>query len=178
MKLISFAVISFLAITVSAYPHQGAGVQDLEESPSTPSQDLEESPSTFSQDLEGSQSTTTQSEQEYQSATTQGLSENSRQSLQDKLDKLTKEYKAKQAAASELQNTMDGLETRMSDIGLRANIPDGPGMMDLVREFLAKNSGLAKARASKKALEREMDAILKECDDLVKGTTSSDETRE
>ncbi|KAH6567193.1 hypothetical protein BASA60_009166 [Batrachochytrium salamandrivorans] len=32
MKLISFAVISFLAITVSAYPHRSAASQGLEES--------------------------------------------------------------------------------------------------------------------------------------------------
>ncbi|KAH6589115.1 hypothetical protein BASA50_010281 [Batrachochytrium salamandrivorans] len=165
MKLISFAVISFLAITVSAYPGLG-----------TPSQDLEEPQSTTTQSAQEPQSTTVHSEQEYQSTTAQDLSENSQQSLQDKLEKLIESYKAKQAEANELQNEIKELETEMSLMDSRANTLDGSEMMDLVQEFLAKNASWDIAYANKQTLKREMTAIMEECDEMIKKTPSLDET--
>ncbi|KAH6559962.1 hypothetical protein BASA62_000237 [Batrachochytrium salamandrivorans] len=64
MRLISFAVISLLAITVSAYPGLGSDDQDLEEPQSTAAQDLEEPQSASVQGEQQSQSTVAQDEQE------------------------------------------------------------------------------------------------------------------
>ncbi|KAH6579429.1 hypothetical protein BASA60_003279 [Batrachochytrium salamandrivorans] len=54
MKLISFAAVSLLAITVSAYPGLGSDGQDLEEPQGNSAQGEQESQSTVSQGEQGS----------------------------------------------------------------------------------------------------------------------------
>ncbi|KAH6572080.1 hypothetical protein BASA60_006852 [Batrachochytrium salamandrivorans] len=189
MKLISFAVISFLAITVSAYPGLGTPSQDLEESPSTSSQDLEGSQSTTTQSAQKPQSTTTQSaqepqsttiqsEQEYQSTTAQDLSENSQQSLQDQLEKLFEEYEEKRVEASKLQNIMDELETEMSEIVSRANTLEGLERTDLLQEFLAKHKSWSEPYTAWGILQRRMADIRKKYGDMVKEIASLNETQQ
>ncbi|KAH9253792.1 hypothetical protein BASA83_004297 [Batrachochytrium salamandrivorans] len=176
MKLISFAVISFLAITVSAYPGLGTPSQDLEGSPSTSSQDLEESQSTTTQSAQEPQSTTVQSEQEYQSTTNPNEQEDSQQSLQDQLDKLIENYEEKRAEANELQNEINELETEISSMNLKANTLDESGMMDLIRDLLAKNESWNTAYETWKTLKHEMTAIMEDYSEMVKKTPSLDET--
>ncbi|KAH9252442.1 hypothetical protein BASA81_009643 [Batrachochytrium salamandrivorans] len=193
MKLISFAVISFLAIAVSAYPHQNPDEQDFEGSQDASFQSAEQPQGVTTQVLLENQGTIDQSEPEPQSATVQGLQEpqgatvqglqepqgatvqseqqhqgaidqsepeNPQQSLQDMLDKLLKEYEEKQAETDRLQQEIDRLEEEMLNIESRANTFDGPGVMSLFREFIAKNGVLVRARASKETLEREMEATM------------------
>ncbi|KAH6561933.1 hypothetical protein BASA82_001064 [Batrachochytrium salamandrivorans] len=76
MKLISLAVLSFLAITVSAYPGSD-----------TPPQ------STTTQSAEQPQSTTGQSEQQYQDAASQSERQQHKQELQAGLEILRQQYK-------------------------------------------------------------------------------------
>ncbi|KAH6575175.1 hypothetical protein BASA62_002055 [Batrachochytrium salamandrivorans] len=57
MKLISFAVLSLLAITVSAYPGLGSDGQDLEESQGNSAQGEQQLQNTVTQGEQGSQST-------------------------------------------------------------------------------------------------------------------------
>ncbi|KAH9252440.1 hypothetical protein BASA81_009641 [Batrachochytrium salamandrivorans] len=167
MKLISFAVISFLAITVSAYPGLG-----------TPSQDLEGPQSTTTQDLEESQGATTQSEQQHQGTIDQSEQENSQQLLQDPLVELIEQYKEKQAETDRLQHEIDVLEEETSEMESRAKELDEPGIMDLVREFIAKDRVLVRAYASKEALEREMEAITVRYDEVEKKMALLNETQE
>ncbi|KAH6562413.1 hypothetical protein BASA50_006680 [Batrachochytrium salamandrivorans] len=63
MKLTSFAAISLLAITVSAYPGLGSDAQDIQGSQSTIPQDEQQYQSTVSQGEQQSQSTVAQDEQ-------------------------------------------------------------------------------------------------------------------
>ncbi|KAH6573273.1 hypothetical protein BASA62_003036 [Batrachochytrium salamandrivorans] len=52
MKLISFAVVSLLAITVSAYPPQTTTTNDVQSSQSTSTQDMQPSQSTSTDDMQ------------------------------------------------------------------------------------------------------------------------------
>ncbi|KAH6570950.1 hypothetical protein BASA62_004116 [Batrachochytrium salamandrivorans] len=211
MKLISFAVISFLAITVSAYPGLGTPSQDLEGSQSTTAQDLEGSQSTTTQDLEGSQSTDTQSEQQHQGATTQSEQqpqsaasqileesqgattqseqeyqdtidqsepEDSQQLLQNMLDKLSDEYKAKYDEVNGLQHIIDELANEMPNFELRANTFDGPEKEALFQDLLSKNPSWGTAYETWEALQREMEAIRKEYNGVVKKMALLNETQE
>ncbi|KAH6593133.1 hypothetical protein BASA50_007583 [Batrachochytrium salamandrivorans] len=63
MKLISFAVVSLLAITVSAYPQQTTTTQDVQSSQSTSTQTSQPSQSTSTNDVQSSQSTAAQTPQ-------------------------------------------------------------------------------------------------------------------
>ncbi|KAH6591266.1 hypothetical protein BASA50_008843 [Batrachochytrium salamandrivorans] len=156
MKLISFAVISFLAITVSAYPYQNPDERDLEES----------------------QGASFQSGQQPQGAASQILLENPPQSLQDKIDKLTNEYEGKQAAAGELQNEIDRLGEEMAKIESRVHTLDGSERTNLVRDFLATNTSWDLAHAAWEALQHEMEDIRKERGELVKQMALLNETQE
>ncbi|KAH9261331.1 hypothetical protein BASA82_001036 [Batrachochytrium salamandrivorans] len=137
MKLISFAVLSFLAITVSAYPRLSTGVQRGQQSQSAASQDLEES-----------QSTIDHSEQE-----------DPRESLQAILGELFEEYKKRQAAVGQLQNIIDEMEEERSDARVELNDPDRPDKAAAAQELFTVHRYLTIIRASKKALENEMDEI-------------------
>ncbi|KAH6563386.1 hypothetical protein BASA62_008597 [Batrachochytrium salamandrivorans] len=137
MKLISFAVLSFLAITVSAYPRLSTGVQRGQQSQSAASQDLEES-----------QSTIDHSEQE-----------DPRESLQAILGELFDDYKKRQAAVGQLQNIIDEMEEERSDARVELNDPDRPDKAAAAQELFTVHRYLTIIRASKKALENEMDEI-------------------
>ncbi|KAH6579875.1 hypothetical protein BASA60_003111 [Batrachochytrium salamandrivorans] len=133
MKLISFAIVSLLAITVSAQPPQDPDDQSLEES----------------------QGAAFQTTQEPQSATAQILMGNPRQSLRNKLESLTKGYKERQAAAEKLQNDIDKMVREMSGIVPRADGLSGPEKEDLIRTFFVINKSLIVTRAYKRTLEDE-----------------------
>ncbi|KAH6578984.1 hypothetical protein BASA50_003248 [Batrachochytrium salamandrivorans] len=64
MKLISFAAISLLAITVSAYPQQSTSTQDVQSYQSTSTPTSQPSQSTSTNDVQSSQSTSTQTPQQ------------------------------------------------------------------------------------------------------------------
>ncbi|KAH9268143.1 hypothetical protein BASA83_009535 [Batrachochytrium salamandrivorans] len=140
MKLISFAVISLLAITASAYPHQNPDERDLEESQGATTQILLESQSVTAQDLQG----------------------NPRQWLWNKFEELHKEYEAKQVVAAGLQDDIGEMEEEMSDVKSRADASEEPVKTNLLRDFLAKNDVLTILQESKRILERELKGLLKQ----------------
>ncbi|KAH6578563.1 hypothetical protein BASA60_003594, partial [Batrachochytrium salamandrivorans] len=140
MKLISFAALSLLAITVSAYPHQNPDERDLEESQGATTQILLESQSVTAQDLQG----------------------NPRQWLWNEFDKLHKEYEAKQVVAAGLQDEIDEMEKEMSDVKSRADASEEPVKTNLLRDFLAKNEVFSILQESKRILERELKGLLKQ----------------
>ncbi|KAH9249973.1 hypothetical protein BASA81_012220 [Batrachochytrium salamandrivorans] len=133
MKLISFAALSFLAITVSAHPGLGTPPQDLEEPQSTASQILLEDP---------------------------------RQSLQDELDELDKEYKEKQAGVGELQNTIDVMEKEKSEIESSIVELDRLKKANLPQKLSNLQISLDKIKKTKRDIEYGMRFIKKEYDSV------------
>ncbi|KAH6564857.1 hypothetical protein BASA50_008314 [Batrachochytrium salamandrivorans] len=113
MKLISFAVVSLLAITVSAYPQQ-----------TTTTQDLQPSQSTSTDDVQSSQSTSTQTPQQPD----QGK-------VQAKLEQLTKLYikeetefapvdkdlKAEEENVMEIERGLNSIVVELQDTSLSSD---------------------------------------------------------
>ncbi|KAH6563061.1 hypothetical protein BASA83_009539 [Batrachochytrium salamandrivorans] len=151
MKLISFAVLSLLAITVSAHPGLG-----------TPPQGLEEP-----------QSTTTQSELE-----------DPRQSLQNELDGLDKEYKVKQDEADKLQNDINDLKEEKSSIKSsiveldRLDESDEFKKANLLQHLSNLQISLDKVKESRRILKIEMKATMEYYGGMVRAITALDETPE
>ncbi|KAH9262118.1 hypothetical protein BASA82_000827 [Batrachochytrium salamandrivorans] len=108
MKLISFVALSFLAITVSAYPHQNPNERDLEEPQIDLVHSTQEPPSATTQDLEEPQGATTQSTQQYQSSIVYILRQRYRESLKEEMDKLETSYKIDQAYPLDDSLSLDG----------------------------------------------------------------------
>ncbi|KAH6563945.1 hypothetical protein BASA81_012229 [Batrachochytrium salamandrivorans] len=156
MKLISFAVISLLAITVSAYPHQDPNEQDSEEPQGAASQSAEQP-----------QGVTTHILLEPQSTIDQALPENPQPPLQNKFDDLLKEYEEKQHAAAGLDYNISELERKRSDMESRANANDGPERVLLHLYLICLNKDLAILQESKIVLERELEAIKEELHGLI-----------
>ncbi|KAH6563387.1 hypothetical protein BASA62_008598 [Batrachochytrium salamandrivorans] len=96
MKLISFAVISFLAITVSALPASPPDAQDVGQSPSE----------------QQHQSTSSQDPQQSLTVPIQSSRINLLQSLQATLQGLIKELQETQAEATSLQNSNSVIRKR------------------------------------------------------------------
>ncbi|KAH6591876.1 hypothetical protein BASA50_008389 [Batrachochytrium salamandrivorans] len=155
MKLISFAVISFLAITVSAFPPNHPDAKDVGQSSNE-----QQPPSTDAQGLEELQGASFQ--------TTQDSSESFQQLLHDKLDDLIDEYTTKHAAANKLQIEVDKMENELSEIVLRTEGLDGPEKEESMRDFFAKQRLWSGKYGFMKSLEHGMATIKKQYDDLVK----------
>ncbi|KAH6587164.1 hypothetical protein BASA50_001442 [Batrachochytrium salamandrivorans] len=149
MKLISFAVISFLAITVSAFPPNHPDAKDVGQSSNE-----QQPPSTDAQGLEQSQGASFQ--------TTQDSSESSQELLQDKLEDLIDEYTTKHAEASKLKTEVDKMKNELSEIVLRTEGLDGPEKEESMRDFFAKQKVWSKEYGRMRSLEHKMDAIKKE----------------
>ncbi|KAH6599332.1 hypothetical protein BASA50_003102 [Batrachochytrium salamandrivorans] len=168
MKLISFAAISLLAITVSAYPGLGTPPQGAEQSQSTDTQGLEEP----------------------QSTTTQILPEDPRQSLQNELDELDKEYKVKQDEADKLQSDINDLKEEKSSIKSRIveldrlDESDEPDESDefnkanLLQHLSNLQISLDKVKESRRILKIEMKATMEYYSGMVRAITALDETPE
>ncbi|KAH6576650.1 hypothetical protein BASA50_006700 [Batrachochytrium salamandrivorans] len=117
MKLISFAVISLLAITVSAYPGLGSDGQDLEEPQGSNAQSEQQLQSTsVTQDEQGSQSTVTQNEQESQSTVTQDKQESQSTVTQNEQESQSTVTQDKQESQSTVtQNEQESQSTVTQD---------------------------------------------------------------
>ncbi|KAH6569827.1 hypothetical protein BASA50_003570 [Batrachochytrium salamandrivorans] len=156
MRLISFAVISLLAITVSAQPPQNTGAQGLEGPQSA-----------VSQDLEGPQSTTAQI-----------LLGNPQQSLLDRLNKLLEDYKAKEHDAGILDYGINIIETEKSDVESKANALDEPERIILNLHLIRVGRALVIIQEFKKTICCEMEVILKELHDVIREMSASNETQQ
>ncbi|KAH6567188.1 hypothetical protein BASA50_009583 [Batrachochytrium salamandrivorans] len=139
MKLISFAVISFLAITVSAYPHRSAASQELEE----PQIDLAHS--TYGQHI---------------------------QSLQNELEELLNDYKAKQKKADKLQHIINEMEKAISDLESRAGDLDESEKKASAQTLLGIQMYLKTVKESKGALDHKIESTMAEYNDTVAAIVS------
>ncbi|KAH6561683.1 hypothetical protein BASA50_003860 [Batrachochytrium salamandrivorans] len=175
MKLISFAVISFLAITVSAHPYQGADDQGLEESQGASSQSEQEYQITTTEDLEESQDASSQSEQQPQNTVVQALWGQYRRLLQDALVRLNESYKDKHAEVNSLHDKISTMKKEMSGIVSRTGDLNGLERVNPLQVFFALNKSLAIARTFRNALGLELQTIRAERQSLVEEIVSWDE---
>ncbi|KAH6581049.1 hypothetical protein BASA50_001227 [Batrachochytrium salamandrivorans] len=108
----------------------------------------------------------------------QSAQENPRQSLQNELNQLLDDYKAKQAAATDLQNDIDEIEKGMSEAELELSNLDEPEKT-ISQIYLSRlDRVLTIIRDSKRILDDEMADIKKESEDVNKAIASLDETPE
>ncbi|KAH6594347.1 hypothetical protein BASA50_006594 [Batrachochytrium salamandrivorans] len=163
MKLISFAVISFLAITVSAYPHQDPNERDVEQSQGA-----------SSQSEQGDQSDTTQILLEPQSTIDQSEQEDPQQWLWNKFQNLLDKYKEKQNLVVGLDLDIKKTEEEISNMESRIKEFEGPGKTILQLHLHRLNKKLTRTWDSKETLEREMEDFLKELHDLVREISALD----
>ncbi|KAH9271742.1 hypothetical protein BASA83_006112 [Batrachochytrium salamandrivorans] len=122
MKLISFAALSFLAITVSAYPGDNTLPQ------STAIQSAEQSQSTATQSEEQPQSTTTQSQEQSQSTDIQSA-EKSQDEVRAEIERLERIHKEKERLLTRAKKTsvhhnakFYHLGTKLTTLGLNCKI--------------------------------------------------------
>ncbi|KAH6596842.1 hypothetical protein BASA61_003336 [Batrachochytrium salamandrivorans] len=167
MKLISFAVISFLAITVSAYPHQDPDEQDVEQSQGASSQSEQQH-----------QGTTVQSEHQARSTIAQVLQGQYRQSLKDVLVNLNEDYNAKQVTANYRQDDINKIEKGMLKIESEINALSGLEKAVSVQHLSSMHRSLARTRDSKRILEYDMKLILEELQDVERAIAALDVTQE
>ncbi|KAH6594016.1 hypothetical protein BASA50_006922 [Batrachochytrium salamandrivorans] len=106
MKLISFAIVSLLAVTVSAHLPHGAATQDMDQSQGSNTESVQQP-----------QSTSTEEMDQYQSTDTQTLQEHDQDAFQAELEKLEKACEEIEAQISELHNEIEMQEKMMTDFG-------------------------------------------------------------
>ncbi|KAH6599108.1 hypothetical protein BASA50_003250 [Batrachochytrium salamandrivorans] len=135
MKLISFAVVSLLAITVSAYPQQSTSTQDVQSYQSTSTDDVQPSQSTSTNDVQPSQSTSTNDAQSSQSTATPTPQPPYQDKVQVEIDRLTKVYieaeddfyrlnsdiQLAHEAIVELEDTTINIDVQLQMAGLKAD---------------------------------------------------------
>ncbi|KAH6563060.1 hypothetical protein BASA83_009538 [Batrachochytrium salamandrivorans] len=156
MKLISFAALSFLAITVSAYPRLSTGAQRGQQS----------------------QGATSQSEQQYQDDADPNEHEDPRESLQDTLMELNEDYKKRQAAVGQLQGIIDEMEKEKSDVESELNDPNRLDKEDLAQEFFAIKRYLIILQEAKRDIEIEMAGIKHNYEHVKESIAGLDEMQE
>ncbi|KAH6575622.1 hypothetical protein BASA60_004925 [Batrachochytrium salamandrivorans] len=152
MKLISFAVISFLAITVSALPASPPDAQDVGQSPSE----------------QQHQSTSSQDPQQSLTVPIQSSRINLLQSLQATLQGLIKELQETQAEAASLQNSNSVIRKKISTTVLHLDGLNGYGNTAAFKQLSMLQYHLTKVKESQQKTQHEMDDIRKRYADLVK----------
>ncbi|KAH9269480.1 hypothetical protein BASA83_008430 [Batrachochytrium salamandrivorans] len=135
MKLISFAVVSLLAITVSAYPQQSTSTQDVQSYQSTSTPTSQQSQSTSVPTSQPSQSTSTNDVQSSQSTATPTPQPPYQDKVQVEIDRLTKVYieaeddfyrlnrdiQLAHEAIVELEDTTINIDVQLQMAGLKAD---------------------------------------------------------
>ncbi|KAH9263356.1 hypothetical protein BASA83_013271 [Batrachochytrium salamandrivorans] len=154
MKLISFAAISFLAITVSAYPGLG-----------TPSQGADAPSAEQSQDATG------QSEQQpqvaagrsviYQFYLDQRARQQHKQSLQDKVDMLSKNHIEKGDEIYKIGKSIQKMEEEKSELeqSIKELEEGSPEKDDMMATLMSLSLGIDAARVSLQDEVEEMKKI-------------------
>ncbi|KAH9263351.1 hypothetical protein BASA83_013265 [Batrachochytrium salamandrivorans] len=141
MKLISFAAISFLAITVSAYPGLG-----------TPSQGADAPSAEQSQDATG------QSEQQSQGAVGQSLRQQQKHELQDKVDMLRKNHIEKGDEIYKIGKSIQEMEKERYELeqSIRGLEEGSPEQNDMIAELGSLSLDIDAARVSLQNAVEEM----------------------
>ncbi|KAH6565948.1 hypothetical protein BASA50_007331 [Batrachochytrium salamandrivorans] len=151
MKLISFAALSFLAITVSAYP----GLD-------TPSQ------STTTHSALQHQSTTAQNLERHQDVRSRSGRKHYKQLLQAELEKLGKEYKEKRALVGGMKALINTMKTEQSELkkSIDALEETDPNKAEMVARRISQTSAIKKelvflntARHEMKDAEEQRDIV-------------------
>ncbi|KAH6584889.1 hypothetical protein BASA60_000766 [Batrachochytrium salamandrivorans] len=129
MKLISFAVVSLLAITVSAYPQQSTSTQDVQSYQSTSTPTSQQSQSTSIPTSQPSQSTSTNDAQSSQSTATPTPQPPYQDKVQVEIDRLTKIYEKEDDDFYRLNNdiqlaheTIVGIKDKIIDIDVQLKV--------------------------------------------------------
>ncbi|KAH6566334.1 hypothetical protein BASA50_003746 [Batrachochytrium salamandrivorans] len=190
MKLISFAVISLLAITVSAYPGLGTPPQGGEqsESTSTPSahqpqgadaQSAGQLSSIIGQNPWQLPSTIDQDSQQPHADTSHVLQEYHEQSLQTKLNELDKKYQETQGVANKIQDTINVLKHEMWNLKAKlGELKAGPEYAEVFEEYRRKSKALDKERDYLTALKDDMGTIMDMYDRTVNEIISLNEAQQ
>ncbi|KAH6571208.1 hypothetical protein BASA50_004391 [Batrachochytrium salamandrivorans] len=131
MKLISLAVVSFLAITVSAYP------------PNTDTHDMEQSQDAGTQNAQQPQSTA------IQSTATQDMEQTEQSAFQTELDGLEEDHTKAQMLTSRIGSSISAMMRKRANLGIamrkikerfdRANA-SGPERIRLTRRYILKST--------------------------------------
>ncbi|KAH6578552.1 hypothetical protein BASA50_003852 [Batrachochytrium salamandrivorans] len=199
MRLISFAIVSLLAITVSAqsphtviqrahqhrntviqraHQHRNTVIQRAHQHRNTVIQRAHQHRNTVIQSARQLRSTVIQSAHQPQSTTTHILPEHHRESLQTALERLVEDYKSIQAETDRLQNAINAMGKKKSKIESEMNNLDQPEKETSVQKNSSIRRSSTIAQASKINIEDEMKAIMKEYGDVVKEIDLSDQIPE
>ncbi|KAH6590627.1 hypothetical protein BASA61_005218 [Batrachochytrium salamandrivorans] len=207
MRLISFAIVSLLAITVSAqsphtviqrahqhrntviqraHQHRDTVIQRAHQHRNTVIQcrhfeyrtSAHQHRNTVIQSARQLRSTVIQSAHQPQSTTTHILPEHHRESLQTALERLVEDYKSIQAETDRLQNAINAMGKKKSKIESEMNDLDQPEKETSVQKNSSIRRSSTIAQASKINIEDEMKAIMKEYGDVVKEIDLSDQIPE
>ncbi|KAH6600810.1 hypothetical protein BASA61_002229 [Batrachochytrium salamandrivorans] len=168
MKLISFAALSFLAITVSAYPgpgtpSQGAGAQGAQQPRGAGARDAEQPRNNAVQGV-------------WQSHANAGqiLQEHYQQPLYAKLNDLKDSYKARKSVAEETNTVIKVLEYEMQELGsMLVALKAGPEYEKVFKQYMRKSKEVSEQYKTLKDLEKEMKDIKRRYDRTVKEIASS-----
>ncbi|KAH6563388.1 hypothetical protein BASA62_008599 [Batrachochytrium salamandrivorans] len=162
MKLISFAVISFLAITVSAFPPNHPDTKDADRS----------------QGEQQHQSTSSQDPQQSLTVPTQVLQIDYLQSLKVVLDGLLKDYQETQAEARILQNSSSVITNKISKIESGLDGLDEDEKEDAAKKISRLQYYLTKVKESQRKNQHEMDNIEEQYDEMAMRIAKSSETQQ
>ncbi|KAH6569865.1 hypothetical protein BASA50_003607 [Batrachochytrium salamandrivorans] len=206
MKLISFAALSFLAITVSAYPRlgappQGAGAPSAEHSqgagapgvqqprgavaqgagqlPSTRAQDPWQLLGAAAHDPQQPQNTGVRDAEQVRANNGRLLQNYNEELLQNRLDKLGKEYQEKQKVAEEIQDIAKVLEDEMQELGLLLGaLKAGPEYDGVFEKYLQKSKEVSEQHGALNDLKDDMESVQSMYDATVEEILSSNETQQ
>ncbi|KAH6579263.1 hypothetical protein BASA61_010376 [Batrachochytrium salamandrivorans] len=181
MKLISFAVVSLLAITVSAYPQQSTSTQDVQSYQSTSTPTSQQSQSTSIPTSQPSQSTSTNDAQSSQSTATPTPQPPYQDKVQVEIDRLTKIYEKEDDDFYRLNNdiqlaheTIVGIKDKIIDIDVQLKVAGikAERRWSLIVDHVHSNKLLEKLRDDYKEYQQPYENamntdILKEIDELL-----------